>query len=173
VDRDRACYIRANYGADWDLDQAYDLTLNTGSLAYGQVVEMLVEALAGKDRLASPEAKARLKDVALAYRLKARVATDPRVLVPTLEVNLEDGALVVSGIIHHPKELHRLQEIARRYAARDRCDSTCTIESEPDRWATVATGRVEARVHHAAPQERRRSSRIETIRRLSRVRQGI
>jgi len=113
VDRDRACYIRANYGADWDLDQAYDLTLNTGSLAYDQVVEMLVEALAGKDRLASPEAKARLKDVALAHRLKARVATDPRVLVPTLEVNLEDGALVVSGIIHHPKELHRLQEIAR------------------------------------------------------------
>ena len=113
VDRDRACYIRANYGADWDLDQAYDLTLNTGSLAYDQVVEMLVEALAGKDRLASPEAKARLKDVALAHRLKARVATDPRVLVPTLEVNLEDGALVVSGIIHHPKELHLLREIAR------------------------------------------------------------
>ncbi len=113
VDRDRACYIRANYGADWDLDQAYDLTLNTGSLAYDRVVEMLVEALAGKDRLASPEAKARLKDVALAHRLKARVATDPRVLVPTLEVNLEDGALVVSGIIHHPKELHLLQEIAR------------------------------------------------------------
>lgn len=112
VDGDRACYIRANYGADWDLDQAYDLTLNTGSLAYDQVAEMLVEALSGKDRLASPEAKARLKDVALAYRLKARIATDPRVLVPTLEVTLQDNTLVVSGIIHNPKELHLLHDLA-------------------------------------------------------------
>jgi hypothetical protein len=38
---------------------------------------------------------------------------DPRVLVPTLEVTLEDDTLVVSGIIHSPKELHRVQELAR------------------------------------------------------------
>jgi len=86
--------------------------LNTGSLAYDQVVEMLVEALSGKDRLASPEAKARLKDAALAYRLKARIATDPRVLVPTLEVTLQDNTLVVSGIIHNPKELQLLHDLA-------------------------------------------------------------
>ena len=100
VDGDRACYIRANYGADWDLDQAYDLTINTAGLAHDQVVETLVKALAGKDRLASPEAKARLKDVALAHRLKARVATDPRVLVPTLAVNV--GRRRPGGHRYHP-----------------------------------------------------------------------
>jgi hypothetical protein len=51
--------------------------------------------------------------MALGYRLKARIATDPRVLVPTLDVVPEDDTLVVSGIIHTPKELHRLQEMAR------------------------------------------------------------
>ncbi|MHB9073045.1 MAG: cytidylate kinase-like family protein [Desulfobaccales bacterium] len=113
IDGERACYIKANYGSDWDAEDVYDLTLNTASLTHDQVVDILVENLAVKDRLATTEAKARLTLAALGYRLKARIATDPRVLVPTLQVFPEADALVVSGIIHTPKELHLLQEIAR------------------------------------------------------------
>ena len=112
VDGDRACFIKANYGSAWDSEDVVDMTLNTASLTYEQVAELLIEGLADKDRLATPEARARLKDIALAYRLKARIATDPRILVPTLEVKLEEGILVVAGIIHNPKELHVVEEIA-------------------------------------------------------------
>ncbi|MEW6386570.1 MAG: cytidylate kinase family protein [Thermodesulfobacteriota bacterium] len=113
VDGERACYIQANYGGHWDESKVYDLTLSTGDLTYDQVAEILAAALADKERFATPEAQARLADLALAYRLKARVATDPRVLVPTLEVSLDKGTIVVSGIIHHPKELRLLKEIAQ------------------------------------------------------------
>jgi cytidylate kinase len=113
VDGDRACYVKANYGSDWSLDRVYDLTLNTGSLTFEQVEDVLVHSLAGKDQLATPESKTRLQQTALAYRLKARVATDSRLLVPTLKVDLEDGALVVSGIIHTPQEQKLIKEIAR------------------------------------------------------------
>jgi len=113
VDSERACYIKANYGSDWDADSLYDLSLNTASLTYDRVVDILVEGLAAKDRLATPEAKARLALMALGYRLKARIAMDTRVLVPTLEVFPEGDALVVSGIMHTPKEFHLLQEMAR------------------------------------------------------------
>jgi cytidylate kinase len=113
VDGERACYIKANYGSNWDAEDVYDLTLNTASLTYARVVDILVENLAAKDRLATPEARARLALVALGYRLKARIATDPRVLVPTLQVFPAGDTLVVSGIVHSPKELHLLQEIAR------------------------------------------------------------
>jgi|UniRef100_A0A7C3V8Y5 cytidylate kinase len=113
VDHERACFIKANYGVDWDSEDLADMTLNTASLTYEQVAALLIEGLAEKDRLATPEAKARLRDEALAYRLKARIATDPRVLIPTLEVKLAEGVYVVSGIIHSLKERHIVEEIAR------------------------------------------------------------
>lgn len=113
VDGNRSCYIKANYEREWDRDRWYDLTLNTGSLDYDQVVDILVRGLEEKDLLAAPEAKAHLQHLALAYRLKARLATEPSLLVPTLKVNLEDGTLVVSGTIHNPTEQKLVQEIAR------------------------------------------------------------
>ena len=93
--------------------RSYDLILNTDSLTHDRVVDILAENLAAKDRRATPEAKARLALAALGYRLKARIAADSRVLVPTLQVFPEEDTLVVSGIVHTPKELRRLQEIAR------------------------------------------------------------
>jgi hypothetical protein len=112
-DQERAGYIKANYGKDWKEQKGYDLTLNTGNLTLDQVVNILVSGLAEKDKLATPEAIIRVQHMALAYRLKAQVATDSRLLVPTLEVALENDALVVSGIIHTPREESLLQEIAR------------------------------------------------------------
>jgi cytidylate kinase len=113
VDGDRACFIKSNYGVDWDEDRWYDMTLNSSGLTYDRVVEILAEALPEKDRLATSEAWTTLEGMALAYRLKAGVATNPRVLVPTLEVGLQEGTIVVSGIIHSPKEVHIIKEIAR------------------------------------------------------------
>ncbi len=113
VDGDRACYIRANYGEDWAEEDVYDLTLNTGSLTYERVAEMLAESLTDKDRQATPEARAHLADLALAHRLKARVATEPRVLIPTLEVGCLEGVITVAGIIHTPKELRLLEGMVK------------------------------------------------------------
>lgn len=113
MEGDRACYIQANYGGDWAEEDIYDLTLNTGSLTYDRVADMLAAALTDKDRLATPEARAALSDLALAHRLKARVATDPRVLVPTLEVGFQEGMITVAGIIHTPKELRLVQEMVK------------------------------------------------------------
>jgi len=113
VDHERACFIKSAYGLDWTSDQLYDLTLNTGDMTYDQVVELLVLGLQAKERLATPEARAGLQNLALAYRLKARLATDPRIMVPTLEVRLDEGNLVVAGIVHTPKELHLVKDISR------------------------------------------------------------
>lgn len=111
-DCDMACYIKVNYDTDWDKSELFDMILNNDKLTDDQVVNILIAALAEKDRFFTLEAKTNLEDLALAYLLKARVATDLRVFIPTLMVKLEKGMIVVSGIIHNPKERKILQEIA-------------------------------------------------------------
>jgi cytidylate kinase len=112
-DQDRAGYVFANYETYWDDQRFYDLILNTGHLTDAQAVDILVAALREKDALATPAATERLTDLALAAQIKARVATDPRVSVPTLQVSPESGGFVVAGVIHSPKELLLVQELAR------------------------------------------------------------
>lgn len=116
VDHERACYLQANYGRSGQDDADYDLVLNTGDLSYEETADIIIKVLREKDLLATPEAKKALADLALAYRLKARIATDPRLLVPTLEVAPAGEELVVSGIIHNPKEKRLLEEISREVA---------------------------------------------------------
>ena len=112
-DQDRAGYVFANYETYWDDQSNYDLILNTGNLTEEQTVDILVAALKEKDNLATSAARENLADLALAAQIKARVATDPRVSVPTLKVSPEAGTMVVSGVIHSPKELQLVQELVR------------------------------------------------------------
>jgi cytidylate kinase len=116
TDRDRAGYVWANYQIKWDDPNRYDLFLNSSSFSNSEAVDILAAALAAKDRLATPEAKMHLADLALAAKIKAHVATDSRVMVPTLKVSFEDGVFVVSGVIHSPKELHLVQELSSEIA---------------------------------------------------------
>jgi cytidylate kinase len=116
TDLDRAGYIKANYHINWDDQNSYDLVLNTVSLTYAQAVDILIEGLADKDKVATPKAKADLADMALAAHIRARVATDSRVLVPTLKVNLEEGEIVISGVIHSPRELELVRNLVRQVA---------------------------------------------------------
>ncbi len=115
VDRDRASYLKINYG-EGEKGLAYDLVLDTGRLSYDQTAKVLVEALKEREPLATGQVRAALATLALAYRLKARIATDPRLLVPTLKVAVEGDTLIVSGIIHHPKESHLIRELSRQVA---------------------------------------------------------
>jgi hypothetical protein len=112
-DEERAGYIKINYGKKWGKQKVYDVILNTGSLTQDQVIDIILSGLKEKDRLATPEAKTHLQNLALAYRLKAQIATDPRLLVPTLKVDLDHDTITVAGIIRTPKEEKLLKEISR------------------------------------------------------------
>ncbi len=116
VDHDRACYLQTNYGRSGQDAADYDLVLNTGDLSYEEAARIIIQLLAEKELLATPAAKEALANLALAHRLKARIATDPRLLVPTLTVTPAGEALVISGIIHNPKEKQIIEEISREVA---------------------------------------------------------
>ena len=105
MDRTRAGYIKANYGEGWSNTRFYDLVFNTGLQSYEQVVKLLVKALQELDLRATPEAEQKLRDQAVAAKVKARLVIDPKVFVPTLEVFHDGRPLFSGGWFIRPKKI--------------------------------------------------------------------
>jgi cytidylate kinase len=113
VDRERAGYVKANYGRAWDDPGAYDLSIDTGEVSLEEAAARLAEMLAEMERRATPAERDRLAGLALAARLKARIASEPGFLLPTLVVRHEPEAIVVEAVIHRPEERAVLARLAR------------------------------------------------------------
>jgi cytidylate kinase len=116
TDRTRAGYIQSVYGKHWEDPKYYDRVFDTGVQSFEEVTRILVEALAERDREATPEARQRLKDLALTARVKSQLFTNPKIFVPTLELVHDGRAVVLQGVVHNPKEYHLVEEIARQAA---------------------------------------------------------
>jgi cytidylate kinase len=116
TDRSRAGYIQAIYGKNWEDMEHYDLTFNTGIQSFEEVTEILVEKLKTWDQRVSAEGRQRLANLALVAKLKARLLTDPKLFIPTLNIFHDGQAIVIQGVVHNPKELHLVEETARQIA---------------------------------------------------------
>jgi cytidylate kinase len=116
-DHERSCYVRNVYRRDISDSGDYDLVLSLDKLPFDEVVARIVGEIPARDKLATVEAREKLRRMAAAANVKAEVSTDFRVLVPTLEV-LHDGTeIVVRGVVDSKKELERVTEVAARTAA--------------------------------------------------------
>lgn len=113
IDRGRAGYVRSNYGRGWEEAKAYDLTLDTGTRPLEEVAGVLARLLVEKDRAATPGDHERLAGLALAARLKARIANEPGLLLPTLAVRHAPPVIKVQAVIHNPGERGKIERLAR------------------------------------------------------------
>jgi hypothetical protein len=104
VDQERAGYIKFLYGRNIENAELYDLVCNTDGMDYEEVAEMLLPALTRRQALVTPEAMEKTRDLALAARLKAAIATDRRLLLPTLEIVPSAEGMLVKATIHRPED---------------------------------------------------------------------
>jgi cytidylate kinase len=112
VDRGRAGYVKTNYRKNWYDFKYYDMVFNTGSQSYEEIVKILVNALHERDTRATPYAKDLLLGRALAARIKAMVAMDQRLLVPTLKVFYDGKAIVLQGVVRKLNDSRHIEEVA-------------------------------------------------------------
>jgi osmotically-inducible protein OsmY len=73
----------------------------------------LIAALNEREQQATPEAKKELMERYLAAKVKAKICTDTRFFVPTLDVSSHKGVIVLRGVVHSHKEYQLIEEIAR------------------------------------------------------------
>jgi cytidylate kinase len=116
TDRNRAGYIQTNYGINWEDPQNYDFIFDTGEQSYEQILSVVLEGLRERERRSTVEGLKKLKGYTLAARVKAQILTHPGVFIPTLDIFFDGQALVLRGVIHSPKEYHRVEKMAQATA---------------------------------------------------------
>ncbi|MBI5603350.1 MAG: cytidylate kinase-like family protein [Deltaproteobacteria bacterium] len=116
TDRTRAGYIQAVFGKQWEAREHYDFVFDTGVETYEEVTRKLVEALKEWEQRVTPEGLEQLKNLALTAKIKARVFTHPGIFIPTLKIFHDGQAVVLTGVVHSPKEYHLVDEMVHKMA---------------------------------------------------------
>jgi cytidylate kinase len=116
-DHERREYLTSVYHRDPLDPLEYDAVFDTDRTGIDEVAGQIVSQIPERGKKATPEAREKLRRVALAAKVKAEIASDFRMFVPTLEVIHDGKEIVVRGIVHSQKERDLLMEIASRIAA--------------------------------------------------------
>jgi cytidylate kinase len=116
TDLERAQFIMALYGREWDDPEAFDAVLDTGGIPVGEVIATACKELTARDALKTHEAQEALKLHAVGAKVEAGLLTQAHLFVNTLEVSVMGDGLLVRGVVHSPKQKHKVEEIATTLA---------------------------------------------------------
>jgi hypothetical protein len=111
MDNDRASFIRANFHRDWYDLTAYDMVFNTTVQSFEEITDIVCDALQEKAGKLTLEAWEKLRGRMLAARIKAHIATNPQIKVPTLKVFFDGKAIILQGVVRRMADLQAVGEI--------------------------------------------------------------
>jgi len=121
ADREMAGAIYLIYGRDWDNPEEYEMVFDTGGQPQDEIVITIKKALVEKEKLNTEKARKILQLRALAAKIKAEIATDPRYSISVLDVDPKEESLIEKGLIlrgttHNQKDIKLIEEIAKKLA---------------------------------------------------------
>ncbi|OPY89819.1 MAG: cytidylate kinase [Syntrophus sp. PtaU1.Bin208] len=116
ADREQTYAVNQMYGKKGNDPETYDLIFNTELLHPEDVAHAVRIACIEKEAGKTEEALKILRLRALAYEVKAGIATNPHFLVPTLEVIPGEQGLFVRAVVRSTKKYQALQEEVLRLA---------------------------------------------------------
>jgi cytidylate kinase len=116
TDYERSHFILALTGKDWSDPEEFDAVFNTGLQPIEEVVYTVCDTLRHRDHLKTEEAQNRLRLRTQAAKVEAGLFTYPYLWVNTLEVSVQEGKLLLQGIVRDSKQKHRVMEVAQKLA---------------------------------------------------------
>ncbi|MBI5407813.1 MAG: cytidylate kinase family protein [Nitrospirae bacterium] len=112
TDSERACFIRSIYGKEWDDPYEYDRVFDTSAQDEDEIINVIKATLSKKEKSAVDIKPLRMR--AEAARIKAALLTNPKFLIPTLDVYCDDKGIVLRGVVHTPKEHAAVEDEAKK-----------------------------------------------------------
>jgi cytidylate kinase len=97
VDEKRKQWTRFLYGVDWTDPMLYDMVINLDQIALDTACGMIMHALAQPEFKDTPEKAKAIQNLALSSQVKAKLALDQRTRGIELDVEANDGRVLVKG----------------------------------------------------------------------------
>ena len=107
------------YGEDWKAPENFEFKFDTSEIPKEAIISTIKNALLEKEKLDTTESKRQLHLRAVAAQVKAGIATNPKLLVPTLEVKVEGNIIKLSGVVHSRKEQEEIEKQAINLASNE------------------------------------------------------
>jgi len=98
---------------DWEDASLYDLVLNLEQMSLEEACEVISAASRLKCFASTAETQRKLRHLAKASRVKARLAMDPKTSDLQFEVAAHDGSVSIKGDIVNPHQIKEISRIAR------------------------------------------------------------
>jgi cytidylate kinase len=111
MDNDRASFIRANFHRDWYDLTAYDMVFNTAIQSFEEIMEIACDALQERTGKLTLEGWELLRGRMLAARIKAHIATNLKIKIPTLKVFFDGKAIILQGVARRMVDVQVVGEI--------------------------------------------------------------
>jgi len=112
-DREMSGRIDYLFGVDWTLPEHYDLVINTREDAWDFYTDLLVTAARHPRYQPTPESLQRIRDLSLAARVRAALATDPKTQHLGVQVAAQAGRVVLKGIVFSSAMMDAVAAVAR------------------------------------------------------------
>jgi hypothetical protein len=116
TDHERANFLKTLFDEDWSDPANYDAVFNSSIQSTDEILASICQTLLSKDKSKTKEAQEWLEIHSSAAKLEAGLCTYPFLFVSTLEVVVEDGALVMKGIVRDPKHKKKVEALAKKPA---------------------------------------------------------
>lgn len=113
-DREQAARMEYLFGVDWTSPDHYDFVLNTGEGTWSHYVEFLVMLARSARYRPTPESLQKVRDLSLASRVRAALASDPATKNINVEVMAQQGVVSLRGVVFSPAMMETVAAVARR-----------------------------------------------------------
>ncbi len=117
TDRERAGFLVSVYGRDGKDPADYDLVFDSEEMTIDRIAAAIEKIIPEKDRLKDEKSLSDLKMRALATDIKARLLTRLPFFMSTLEVESDDEAIRVRGVVRLPRERELIIRQSKEIAA--------------------------------------------------------
>lgn len=115
-DAARAARMSEHFGVEWGDPALYDLTLNTERVPVAGCVDLVVALVRSSAFADTPQSRRLLLDLALGAHVRAALRAHADTSHVDISVDVDNGAVTLSGIVANPQERDRAVDVASSVA---------------------------------------------------------